>query len=248
MRLIFSDEFNYEGKPDPTKWGYETGNDWHNNEVQYYTDDLKNAYVKDGKLHLVALLEDKGTRHHTSARILTHGKFSFQYGKIEMRAKLPKGKGSWPAFWMMPDSCKEGARWPLCGEIDLMEFAWGADPQDLHFTVHSELYNHKIGTQETLIKKFAGLTDEFHKYTCEWTADSIAYFVDDEHVVTFYKDRCTDGSPKPQTVEAWPFDQPYFLLLNLAVGGMFGGEVDDAQLPYVYEIDYVKVWSFEEEE
>lgn len=246
MKLIFSDEFDYEGKPDPAKWTHETGGNWFNNEIQYYTDELKNAYVKDGKLTIAALLEKKEHRNHTSARIKTQGKFSFMYGKIEMSAKLPKGKGSWPAFWMMPED-RGGKPWPLCGEIDLMEYAWGADKQAVHFTVHSELYNHTIGTQETHIEYLDGVTEGFNKYTCEWKEDEISYFVNDSLVATFYKDKCTDGSPKPQSEEAWPFDQEFHLLLNLAVGGMFGGEVDDAQLPYVYEIEYVRVWQADEQ-
>ena len=246
MRLIFSEEFDYEGKPDPTKWTHQTGGNWFNNEIQYYTDDLANAYVQGGKLTIAALLEQREHRNHTSARITTQGKFAFTHGRIEMSAKLPKGAGSWPAFWMMPED-RDGKPWPLCGEIDLMEYAWGADPQDVHFTVHSQMYNHSINTQETLIEKFDGLTESFNRFTCDWREDSIAYYVNDRHIVTFCRDKCVDGSPKPDTFEAWPFNQPFHLLLNLAVGGMFGGEVDDADFPFVYEIEYVKVWSFDEE-
>ena len=242
MKLIFSDEFDYEGAPDATKWTHQVGGYWFNDEIQYYTDNLKNSHVKDGKLYIVALNEKKENRNHTSARITTHGKFSFKYGKIEMMAKLPNGKGSWPAFWMMPDSNKEGIHWPLCGEIDIVEYAAGTDESALHFTVHSQLYNHSIGTQETHIEYLPLPPTGFNKYTCEWQEDEISYFINNRPVARFFRDKCTDGSEKTQTEEAWPFNQNFYLILNLAVGGMFGGEVDDSQFPYVYEIEYVRVW------
>jgi len=242
MKLIFSDEFDYEGKPDPTKWTHETGGNWHNEEIQYYTDHLENAYVKNGKLTIVALNEKMGTRHHTSARLTTYGNFSFKYGKVEMSAKLPHGKGSWPAFWMLPDAIKEGVSWPLSGEIDIMEYAAGVDERAMHVSLHSLLYNHSINTQETFVASLESLTEGFHKYTCEWAEDKISFSVDDEIIATFYKDKRTNGESKVQSEEGWPFEQNYHLLLNLAVGGFFGGEVDDTQLPYVYEIEYVRVW------
>lgn len=242
MKLIFSDEFDYEGKPDPTKWSHETGGNWHNNEIQYYTNHLENAFVKDSKLTIVALKEKMGTRHHTSARLTTYKKFSFKYGKIEMLAKLPSGKGSWPAFWMLPDAIKTGTPWPLSGEIDIMEYAAGVDPKAMHVSLHSELYNHKINTQETYVAQIDGLSENFHKYTCIWEEDKIAFYIDDTHLLTFYKNKRTNGQPKPESIEAWPFDQNFHLLINLAVGGMFGGEVDDSQLPYTYEIKYIRVW------
>ena len=243
MKLIFSDEFNYEGAPDPMKWSFDVGNDWHNNEVQYYTDDIKNCYVKDGKLHIVALNEEKGTRRHTSARIHTYGKFSCTYGKIEMVAKLPQGIGSWPAFWMLPDDIREGVDWPLAGEIDIMEYSYGMDPREMHYSLHSELYNHVIGTQETLVAKIDGLAEDFNKYTCEWEENKISFYVDDVHQVTFHRDTRINGEPKEQGERAWPFDKNYHLILNLAVGGFFAGDkVDDSTLPFEYVIDYVKVW------
>jgi len=241
-KLIFNDEFDYEGKPDKTKWVHEIGGRWHNNEIQYYTDNLENAYVKDGKLTIKAQLENMGDRNHTSARLTTYEKFSFQYGKIEMSAKLPKGKGSWPAFWMLPDDIKEGVNWPLSGEIDIMEFAEGASKLDMHVSLHSKLYNHTIGTQETYVAKIEGLTEGFHKYSCIWTEDDISFYVDDLNIATFGKYIRTNGEKKAHGIEAWPFDKPYHLLLNLAVGGMFGGEVDDKDLPYIYEVEYVRVW------
>lgn len=245
MKLIFSDEFDYEGSPNPAKWTHQTGGNWHNNEIQYYTDQLENAFVKDGKLTLVALNEKMGTRQHTSARLTTYGKFSFMHGKVEVSAKLPSGKGSWPAIWMLPDAIKEGVHWPLCGEIDIMEYAAGVNKKAVHFTLHSQLHNHTKGTQETHIEYLDGVAEVFHKYTCEWKEDAIIYSVNDQVVATFYRDTCTNGEPKVKGVEAWPFNQNFHLLINLAVGGMFGGEVDDAQLPYVYEIEYVRVWQVE---
>lgn len=242
MKLIFSDEFDYEGKPDPTKWTHETGGNWHNDEIQYYTDHLENAYVKDGKLSLVARNEKMGTRDHTSARLTTYGNFSFKYGKIEMSAKLPAGKGSWPAFWMLPDAIKEGVNWPLCGEIDIMEYAAGVDAKLMHVSLHSELYNHSKDTQETHVEPLEGLCDGFHKYSCEWNEDSIAFSFDDQVLATFYRDKRANGEVKDPSEEGWPFNQNFHLLINLAVGGFFGGEVDASHLPYVFEIEYVRVY------
>ena len=243
MKLVFSDEFDYEGKPNPEKWIHETGNDWHNNEQQYYTDNERNAFVKDGKLHIVALLEDMGTRKYTSARLTTYGKYSFTYGRVEMRAKLPTGVGSWPAFWMLSDAIHEGTGWPLSGEIDIMEYAHGVDPTEMHVSLHSELYNHSIGTQETFVANLDGLTDDFHTYTCDWEKDKVTFLFDDKEIATFYRDKRSNGEPKEQGEAAWPFDQPFHILLNLAVGGFFAHDkIVDEDLPFTYEIDYVKVW------
>lgn len=242
MKLVFSDEFNYEGKPDPTKWVHEIGGNWHNNEIQYYTDHLENAFVKDGKLSIVALNEKMGTRNHTSARLTTYGKFSFMHGKVEVSAKLPRGKGSWPAIWMLPDSIKKGINWPLCGEIDIMEYAAGVDDKLMHVSLHSELYNHIKNTQETHVEALEGLCDGFHKYGCEWSEDRIIFLFDDKVLATIDRDKRVNGEPKVTTEEGWPFNQNFHLLLNLAVGGFFGGEVEDSDLPYVFEIEYVKIW------
>jgi len=245
MKLIFSDEFNYEGKPDPEKWTHETGGEWHNDEIQYYTDSLENAFVKNGKLHIVSKKENMGSRHYTSARLTTHGKFSFMHGKVEVSAKLPHGKGSWPAIWMLPDSIEQGTDWPLCGEIDIMEHV-GKDENMVHVSLHTESYNHIHHNQETYFEHIEDVCGSFHKYGCEWDEKSIAFLYDDRLVARFYRDYKVDGTPKEQGEKAWPFNQNFHLILNTAVGGFWGGEVDDAQIPYVFEIDYVKIWQAED--
>lgn len=120
VKLVFSDEFDYEGKPDPAKWNYETGgHGWGNNELQYYTDSEENAFVKEGRLFIVGKRQKMGGNDYTSAKLVTYGKFSLKYGRIDVSAKLPKGAGSWPAIWMLSDSIQKGSKdWPLCGEID----------------------------------------------------------------------------------------------------------------------------------
>ena len=241
MKLIFSDEFDYEGKPDPTKWVHDTGGNWHNNEIQYYTDALENSFVKDGKLHIVSKKEKMGNRDYTSARLTTYGKFSFTHGKVEVSAKLPHGKGSWPAIWMLPDSIQEGTDWPLCGEIDIMEHV-GKDENMVHVSLHSENYNHIHHTQETYFEHVEDVCGSFHKYTCEWDEKSISFSYDDRVVARFFRDHKMDGTPKEQGVEAWPFNQDFHLILNTAVGGFWGGDVDESQLPYVFEIEYVRVY------
>ncbi len=145
-KLIWSDEFNYKGLPDSTKWDYDLGskNGWGNNELQYYTKDKKNARVENGRLIIEARKEKLDKFNYTSARLVTKGKASWQYGKIEVRAKLPAGRGSWPAIWMLAENMKQ---WPDDGEIDIMEHV-GYDPGWVHGSIHSKKYNHVIGTQK----------------------------------------------------------------------------------------------------
>lgn len=239
-KLVWSDEFNYTGLPDDTKWNYDVGgHGWGNNEKQFYLEkSLKNSYVKNGKLHIVALKKEHENLPYTSARLTTYQKFIFQYGKVEVKAKLPEGKGTWPAIWMLPESIRlKTETWPLCGEIDIMEHV-GKDPNVIHSSLHTLLYNHIHGTQMTYFKKNTDIINNFHLYMVEWNQNSIKFYIDKK---LFYEvQKGQDG--KVTTNEGWPFDKPYYLILNLAMGGNWGGEVDETILPVDFQIDYVRIY------
>jgi beta-glucanase (GH16 family) len=239
-KLVWSDEFNYSGLPDSTKWNYEVGgHGWGNNEKQFYLEkSLENSFVKDGSLHIVALKKDFKNSKYTSSKLTTYKRISVQYGKIEVMAKLPKGKGTWPAIWMLPESLqKKSENWPLCGEIDIMEHV-GKNSGSIHTSLHSQLYNHVKGTQITHFKKFQDVFDTFHKYAIEWSTESIRFLIDDRLFFESFKGQ--DG--RISTNEGWPFDKPYFLILNLAIGGNWGGEIDDSIFPVEMQIDYVRIY------
>lgn len=239
-KLVWSDEFNYTGLPDSSKWNYSVGgNGWGNNEKQYYlAKSLENSYVEDGILHIVALHKDFESSKYTSAKLITYKKFSFQYGKIEVMAKLPEGKGTWPAIWMLPESIENGSEeWPLCGEIDIMEHV-GKNPGFIHVSLHSKLYNHVISTQITHFEKLADVFDTFHKYSIEWSKDSIIFYIDDK---LFFGSKKGEAG-RVSTNEGWPYEKPYFLILNLAIGGNWGGEIDDSIFPVEMQIDYVRIY------
>ncbi|REC43818.1 MULTISPECIES: family 16 glycosylhydrolase [Chryseobacterium] len=233
-KLIWSDEFNYKGLPDSSKWNYDVGGDGYgNNEAQFYTKNRpENARVENGNLIIEARKENWEKNKYTSARLLTRDKFSFQYGTVEVRAKLPKGRGTWPAICMMSENMK---KWPDDGELDIMEHV-GFNQGYIHASVHTKKYNHIIGTQktDTLIVKDA--SEKFHIYKADWTPEKIDVYIDDQKFFTYEN--------KEKTYEAWPFDQPYFIILNLAVGGFWGGKegIDDVIFPQKYEIDYVRVY------
>ena len=238
--LVWSDEFNYTGLPDSSKWNYDVGgHGWGNNEKQFYKKkSLENSSVKDGLLHITALKKDFEKSNYTSSKLTTYQRFVLQYGKIEVKAKLPRGKGTWPAIWMLPVSLRENReRWPLCGEIDIMEHV-GKDPNVIHTSLHSELYNHIKGTQITHFEKFQDVFDTFHKYAIEWNGESIKFFIDDNLFFESYKGQ--DG--RISSNEGWPFDKPYYLILNLAIGGNWGGEIDDSIFPVEMQVDYVRIY------
>jgi beta-glucanase (GH16 family) len=240
MELIWNDEFNYSGLPDSTKWNYDVGgNGWGNNEKEYYKEkSLENSFVKDGKLHIVGKKEDYGNKNYTSARLTTYPKFSFQYGKVEVRAKLPKGKGTWPAIWMLPNSIRTKAeKWPDCGEIDIMEEV-GKDPDFIHTSMHSGIYNFLKNNQYTHFDKVSHTSDRFHLYGIEWTSRSIRFFIDHK---LFYEARKGENG-KDTSNGGWPYDKPYFLILNLALGGNWGGNIDDSIFPATMEVDYIRVY------
>lgn len=236
--LVWSDEFDYEGAPDDTKWGYDTGGSgWGNNELQFYTAG-DNVTVADGYLTIEARKEEKGQCDYTSTRLVTRGKGDWLYGKIEVSAKLPSGRGTWPAIWMLPTDWKYGD-WPASGEIDIMEHV-GYDQDRIHGTVHTGAYNHSIGTQKGKSVVTEGVSEEFHTYTLEWLPDKILISMDGEEYFSFepvkYK-----SSP---TYKEWPFDKRMHLLLNFAVGGNWGGAkgVDETVYPQEFVIDYVRVY------
>lgn len=238
--LVWNDEFNYNGLPDSTKWNYETGgNGWGNNEKQYYMKkSIQNSLVHNGILHIIANKKKIETSNYSSAKLTTYQRFELQYGKIDVMAKLPAGKGTWPAIWMLPENYNKGIEaWPLCGEIDIMEHV-GKEPNIIHTSLHSKLYNHIIGTQVTYFRKLDDVFNTFHKYSIEWSEKYIKFYIDDKLFFESYKGQ--DG--RVSTNEGWPFDKPYYLILNLAIGGNWGGEIDDSIFPAEMQIDYVRIY------
>lgn len=240
-RLVWADEFNYTGLPDPKKWDYDVGGEgWGNKELQFYTARRKeNARVEDGHLIIEARKEPWEGREYTSSRLVSRGKGDWTYGRFEVRAKLPSGRGTWPAIWMLPTGWSYGG-WPSSGEIDIMEHV-GFDADVVHTSVHTQSYNHKINTQKTERIKVPTSRSQFNVYAVEWTPEEIRGYVNDQHFFTFRNERLTNPAAD---YRQWPFDKPFHLLLNLAVGGTWGGQdgVDPSIWPQRMEIDYVRVY------
>ena len=231
--LVFADEFDAAGALDSAKWGYELGY-IRNNEKQYYTSRTENVRAEGGNLVIEGRKESFQGYGYTSASINTRGRFEFLYGRVEVRAKLPTGKGSWPAIWMLGTNIGQ-VGWPTCGEIDIMENV-GFDPLRIHGSVHTAAYNHTIGTQKSASVVIANPAEDFHVYAMEWYADHIDAFVDGQKYFTF----TNEGSG----ARAWPFDKPQYLLINLAIGGAWGGQqgIDDSRFPHRYLVDYVRIY------
>jgi beta-glucanase (GH16 family) len=233
--LIWSDEF--EGPDgssvDQSKWTQEEGGrGWGNNEHQYYTKGTDNCYIQDNHLVIEAKQDDSFGNPYTSARIKTSGKFDFQYGRVEMRAKIPYGQGIWPAFWMLGSDI-ERVSWPDCGEIDIMENI-GKEPRRIHGTIHGPGYSGSggIGRSFTLNENFS---NDFHIYSIEWSENKIEWFFNGEKFNTITSDNIAQGK--------WVFNKEFFLLLNLAVGGNWPGYPDETTVfPQKYIIDYVRVY------
>jgi beta-glucanase (GH16 family) len=227
-KLLWSDEFDVSGSPNTSKWGYDlgTGNGFGNNELEYYTQRPENVVIENGILKIKAIKEDYKGSHYTSARMLTKGKFSFQYGRAEVRAKLPSGGGTWPAFWMLGDAI-DTVGWPLCGEIDILESV-GNNPNVNHSSLHS--VGRSGNTPDTAIVTVPNSATEFHVYAADWTAENIKFYVDDTLFYTF------------ANTPSFPFNQNFFLILNLAMGGTFGGNVDPNFTNATLEVDYVRVY------
>jgi len=229
--LIWSDEFNYNGLPDPSKWSYEQGF-VRNREPQYYTKERpENAVVTDGNLVITARREDYNEAKYTSASIVTKGKFSFTYGRVEVRAKLPEGTNVWPAIWTLGISGK----WPHCGEIDIMEY-WGTNPNSVSANVHTGDYNHSKGTGRGGKITYQEPWKDFHIYALEWYPDKLDFYFDDTMYYSCIK--------KGEGIGEWPFDSPQYLLINLALTAGKTG-IDDSIFPAKYKIDYVRIYKFE---
>ena len=235
-KLVWSDEFDRPGQPDPAKWGYEKGL-VRNNEKQYYTDNRReNARVEDGKLVIEARKEPMKGGEFTAASLISKSHGEWTYGRIEVSAKLPSARGTWPAIWMLPNDISK-IRWPLCGEIDIMEHV-GHDPGKIHGTLHSGTYNHTKGTQRSGTLMVATFGSAFHTYSMDWSADRIVMHIDGKTYATFDK--------KPgDTAAEWPFNKPFYLILNLAIGGAWGGQkgIDTTAFPQRMEVDFVRVYA-----
>ena len=235
--LVWSDEFNYTGLPDSTKWGYDVGNGssgWGNNELEYYTaDSLSNARVENGYLILEARKLVMDGFNYTSARLVTREKADWEYGKIVVRAKLPSGRGTWPAIWML--GAEQPLVWPDDGEIDIMEEV-GFQPNIIHGSVYTKSFNWSLNTPQTNAVTMINTQDSFHLYSMVWTPDQINLYADTALILTFYNQH--------KTFAEWPFDNKCYLLLNIAIGGNWGGQqgVDDNIFPQDMVIDYVRVY------
>ncbi|WP_138477576.1 glycoside hydrolase family 16 protein [Dyadobacter bucti] len=238
----WQDEFNYTGKPDPEKWNYDLGDHgWGNNELENYTDKPENVRVENGHLVIEVKKETSGKQNYSSARLVSKGKGDFLYGKFEIKARLPKGRGTWPAIWMLASEKNYGNKgWPDNGEIDIMEHV-GFDQNRVHGNIHTKAFNHAIKTNKGNNVLIDNVSDEFHVYSCEWTPSSVSILIDGKAFFTFTKE------PSYQWAE-WPFDKPFHLLLNIAVGGNWGGQkgVDDSIFPQKMEVDYVRVYPLTE--
>ena len=238
MTLVWSDEFDGEGLPDPEKWGYERGY-VRNREMQYYTvERIENIEQRDGVLVITArndsAMIDGEIRPVTSASIRTRGKAEWQYCRVEVRAKVPSALGTWPAIWMMPATNTYGG-WPRSGEIDIMEFV-GYEPDKIHFFLHTYAYNHTRGTGRGTAITCPNPDKEFNVFAVEWFENHIDWFLNDKKVFTVEN----DGTGW----ESWPLDHPFYLILNFAFGGAWGAQkgVDMTKFPLEYHIDYVRVF------
>lgn len=241
-RLLWEEKFRGD-RLSPRDWSFETAfnkEGWFNHELQYYSNGQPtNLRVGNNELTIQARKEDLdpakfpdwGGQHYTSARIISTR--SWRYGFFEIRAKLPCGRGTWPAIWMLPKSMQ---KWPDDGEIDIMEQV-GAEPNMIYATLHTGRYNHVLGTQRGAHRLSPSSCTAFHRYQLDWRPDSIVIGFDDTAMLKVLKE---PSDRKPE----WPFDQPFRLILNLAIGGDWGGAkgIDDSALPQQMVVDYVRVW------
>ena len=235
FRLVWNDEFETDSIPDASKWGYDLGGGgWGNQELQYYTNRPENAKVDSGKLIITALKENYSGMNYTSARLVTRQKGDWLYGRIEVNAKLPAGRGTWPAIWMLPTDWEYGG-WPASGELDIMEHV-GYDMGNVHATIHTAAYNGALGTQKGNGIYISDVAEAFHTYAMEWSEDTIQFYADEVKYFTYINNHTN--------YTTWPFNKRFHLLLNIAIGGTWGGlqGVDDEIFPQTLEIDYVRVY------
>lgn len=231
LRLVWEEDFNKK-KINESNWNFELGDGcpdlcgWGNNERQIYT--KNNHQIQSGNLIIEAKKEGN---QYTSTKITTKGKKEFLYGRIETRAKLPVGHGLWPAFWMLGTNIDE-VKWPKAGEIDIIEYI-GRDPQMIYTSLHTQdSHGNTINTKKT---EFPTIEQGYHVYAIEWNKDKIDFFVDSLLVYSF--------NPEIKNENTWPFDKPFYIIVNLAIGGNFGGpDVDDSVLPQKFLIDYIRVY------
>jgi beta-glucanase (GH16 family) len=236
-QLVMSDEFNVDGVPNPILWSYDIGrgpnsDGWGNSELQYYTNRPENIKVENGFLKITARREQYMGQAFTSARIKTKGKFETKYGRLEARIKLPRGKGLWPAFWML-GSNSETAIWPACGEIDIMEYL-GSSPTKVFGTVHGPGYSAGNAITKTYTLPNSRFDTDFHVFGVEW----------DENYINFYVDNVLYNQITPSDVTGdWVFNNPFYMILNMAVGGNYPG-APNSETPFPQEmlVDYVRVY------
>jgi beta-glucanase (GH16 family) len=278
--LVWSDEFSVDGAPDPSKWGYDVGSGgWGNNEEQFYTADRENSRIEDGRL-IIEVHQNTSTRtpSYTSARLLTRGKASWKYGRVEVRAKLPSATGLWPAIWMLAQNDIYGnAYWPDNGEIDIIEaVGYESDPlfkeitgkpeqPNAHSTLHTYERNHLTSQGMGGSTFLSTLSTEFHVYGMTWDEESLRFDIDgNEHFSVQRASIIPLRNPPDELWPYWPFDQEFFLILNVAVGGSWGGHFNtglypqspygsdgidhDASWPQRMEVDYVRVYQLSESE
>ena len=234
-QLVMQEEFDTNGAPNPALWSFEIGtgnNGWGNNELQYYTDRPENIVIEDGMLKITARQELYLGSSYTSARILTKGKFEQKYGRIEARIKLPWGKGLWPAFWMLGANIDE-VGWPQCGEIDIMEYL-GNQPTKILGTVHGPGYSAGESVSKTFTLPNSRFDTDFHIFGIEWGENYINYYVDD---VLYNQITPADVNGE------WVFNQPFYIILNMAVGGNLPGSPNaDTSFPQTMLVDYIRVY------
>ncbi|MDG1730512.1 MAG: glycoside hydrolase family 16 protein [Algibacter sp.] len=252
--LVMADEFDVDGVPNPAIWGYDTGtgfDGWGNNELQSYTDRSKNVSVQNGMLLITAQKEDFQNATFTSARLSTKGLFEQQYGRFEARIKVPSGSGLWPAFWLLGADCEDvgeqlDSNWPLCGEIDIMEYRRD-EPTSISGTVHGPGYSGLTLPQGQITKSYdleERIDNGFHIFGIEWGPDYINFYVDD---VLYNQITPADLNVTPANLTGelgeWVFNKPYYIILNLAVGGAFPGNPDSDEIfPQSMLVDYVRVY------
>jgi len=243
--LVWSDEFSTPdgSSPDPRKWIYDLGGKgWGNHELESYTNRPENAHIEKGNLVITAQKEtytaaDGIARDYTSARLKTQGLFTQTYGRIEARIKIPAGQGMWPAFWMLGEDIST-VGWPKCGEIDIMENI-GKEPDKLHGSLHGPSTTANTSDLTSIFTLPAGqnFADDFHLYAVEWSPDTVRFYVDDNLYATFRSSDWPAGGK-------WVFDHPFFIILNLAVGGDWPGPPDaSTNFPQSMLVDYVRVYA-----